>query len=152
MARYSSLAELKAAMMRELNKAMKASAEEMKNKMKEEIQTFYAGGSPAMYVRTGKLGNTPMTTPISSSDTTVSFKAYLNKAGGYPSITYTYFDGSTTTSKAPSMTDVLNLTNYGTTSSSVGKLHPALGGPGYWERATGQFQEILDKNIRSSFH
>lgn len=145
------MAELNAAIMAELSKAMEDASKEIKDAMVEEVESFYSSGSPVMYQRTGKLGKTPMTSPIKKGGSSISFDAYLNTAGGYPSITYTYWDGNQTTSKAPSMTDVLNLTNYGTTSSSVGVLHPALGKGGYWERSLSRMQDILDKNISMRF-
>lgn len=152
MAVYNSIAELQKAIIKELKSAMNSASREIENVMQQETQGFYSSGSPAMYSRTGQLGKTPKVSPLESDGgSQVAFKAYLDPAGGYPSITYTYWNGSQTTSKAPSMTDVLNLTNYGTTSSSVGYLHPALGRGGYWERALGKMQGILDKNVGSHF-
>jgi len=152
MAVCNSLAELQRAILKEMESAMNSASKEIEDTVKQDVQSFYSSGSPVMYVRTGKLGKTPKTSPISNNGASeISFKAYLDQNGGYPSITYTYRDGHQTTSKAPSMTDVLNLTNYGTTSSSVGRLHPALGQSGYWEKALGKMQGILDKNMGSHF-
>ena len=151
MAAFSNLADLQKAIMKEVESAMNSASKEIEALMQKETQGFYAAGSPVMYRRTGQLGRTPQVSGMELSATSAGFKAYLDPAGGYPSITYTYWDGNQTTSKAPSMTDVLNLTNYGTTSSSVGYLHPALGRGGYWERSLAQMQNILDKNIGSHF-
>jgi len=152
MAVCNSIADLQRAIVKELESAMNSASKEIEDVMRQETQGFYSSGSPVMYRRTGQLGRTPKVSPLESDGSSqVVFKAYLDPAGGYPSITYTYWDGGQTTSKAPSMTDVLNLTNYGTTSSSVGYLHPALGRSGYWERALGRMQGILDKNVGSHF-
>ena len=109
-------------------------------------------GEPIMYKRTYHLPKTPRTTSTSISGRSASFDVYLDTSYTYPAITYTYRDGSKTTSKSPSMTDVLNLTNYGTTSSSVGYLHPAKVQHGYWERSLKQIEKELHAAISAAFH
>lgn len=152
MASYNNLDALLRAIESKMGKAMSAASKDIEGAMLQETEGFYAQGNPVMYKRTGQLERTPRVSEISGSNSDEqSFRAYLDESGGYPSITYTYRDGGQTTSKAPSMTDVLNLTNYGTTSSSVGKLHPALGRSGYWERAKARMQELLDKNMGKQF-
>ena len=136
-----------------MNKGMVTASKDIERAMFKETEGFYSQGTPVMYQRTGKLERAPRVSELIGGFTDeISFRAYLDQSGGYPSITYTYWNGGQTTSKAPSMTDVLNLTNYGTTSSSVGKLHPALGRSGYWERAMAQMQQLLDKNIGKQFN
>lgn len=153
MALYSDLNSLKAAIKREMNRALYLSSKEMKSTMQKEVDAYYNSGYPKMYERTNQLRSTPSVSPITESGDTMSFDAYLNTAlPNYPHITYTYYDGSQTTSKSPTMTDVLNLTNYGTTSSSVGYLHPAAGTyRNYWEHSKDQFREILTNNMKKFF-
>lgn len=139
MAVYRSLDTLESAIMRSLNSAMNAAAQKSKPAMIAEIQAYYDSGTPKIYQRTGQLKRTPNVSPISSDTNSVSFDAYLDQAGGY------------STGKMPTMTDVLNLTNYGTTSSSVGPLRPAVGAPGYWERSQEKIKEIVKKSIESKF-
>ena len=148
MAVYTSIDDLQKAIMAEINKAMEDASKEIKETMQKEVDSFYSEGDPVMYERTGQLGKTPKVSPIKSTATESSFDAYLDTSYRYPAITYTYYDGSQTTSKRPTMTDVINLTNYGTTSSSVGYLHPALGKPGYWERSVKQMKKILNQNLK----
>ena len=153
MASYSNLDALLHAIESKMSKAMSAASRDIERAMLQETEGFYSKGNPVMYKRTGQLERTPRVSELSGGNSDEqSFRAYLDESGGYPAITYTYWDGGQTTSKAPSMTDVLNLTNYGTTSSSVGKLHPALGKKGYWERAKARMQELLDKNMGKQFH
>lgn len=150
MAGYGDIASIKAAIMQFVTSAVQSASVQTKEEIVKQVESYYAG-SPVMYQRTYQLKNTPMTTPVSSGADSASFEAYLNPAGGYPSITYTYWDGNQTTSKAPSMMDILNLTNDGATGSSVGYLHPAIGNGGYWQRAESQMQNILDSNLSKYF-
>ena len=150
MAVASSMAELEKQIMEEMRKAMYDAKRQSEDDMKEAVQGYYTG-SPKMYKRTGKLKKTPKTSGVSSGAKSIEFDAYLDTNSVYPSITYTYTDGHTSTSKSPSMTDVINLTNYGTTSGSVGKLHPSIGTPGYWEKALTKIEKTVDTSFGKYF-
>lgn len=103
--------------------------------MRESIGEFYAGGTPVMYARTGQLLSTPRTTGLMGGGNTVSFDAYLNQGGGY------------STGKMPSMATILQHTNYG----AVAGLRPAVGSPGYWEKAETRIQADLNSVFASFF-
>lgn len=143
--------ELQAAMMKEIQLTLARINKKAWELLSVEIAMAYTG-APAMYQRTFMLARTPRTTPTSLSGNSAQFEVYLDTGYTYPSITYHYADGNTTTSKSPSMTDVLNLTNYGTTSSGVGKLHPALMRGGYWERALTKIQNEVNAQLSAAFH
>ena len=99
------------------------------------MQSFYAGGHPVLYQRTGQLGNTPIATAVSGGGDTLSFKAYLNKGGGY------------STGKSPSMSAVLELANYG----SYPGLKPTVGAGGFWERALTYIESDLNSSFSAYF-
>lgn len=131
----SSMAELEAAIMKEMRSAMEEVHEQVPDKMKDTIkQEFYASAEPKLYVRTEQLQNTPKTMPLSESGKTITFDAKLDNSGGY------------STGKKPSMQDVLELTNDGDTSSSVGYLRPAVGSTGYWQKV----EKCIEDNLNSA--
>lgn len=135
----NNMAQLETMMLKEMQKAMTVVSAKVEADMYEEVGKFYTGKQPTTYQRTGRLANTPRTTALTTSGQTVSFEAYLDQSGGY------------TTGKCPSMTDVLNLTNYGTTSSSVGVLRPAVGRSGYWDRALKKMEKTFNRTMKTYF-
>ncbi|MCD8290013.1 MAG: hypothetical protein LUC91_00745 [Prevotella sp.] len=131
----SSMAQLEQMMRKELQKAMTVVSAKVEADMYEEVGKFYTKGTPVMYQRTGQLGNSPATTALTSLGNAVSFEAYLDQSEGY------------STGKKPSMTAVLNLTNYG----SYPGLRPALGKTGFWERAENKMEKTLNQTMRKYF-
>ena len=71
--------QLESLLMNKMQKAMAEASEKALEDMREEAEGFYTGEKPTMYERTGALGNTPETTPLSVSGNEISFKAYLNE-------------------------------------------------------------------------
>ena len=134
--------ELEQMLLKEMRKAMNVASERMLADMYDETGGFYTQGNPKMYQRTGALGDTPKTTAVSSSGNVVSFKAYLDTSGGY------------TTGDNPSMTQVLDLANYGKpwTTKSGSPARATLGKKGFWERAEKKMQRTLDRTIRQFFN
>lgn len=110
--------------------------------MYEETGDYYSGGSPKMYERTGALGDTPRTTALSSSDTSVEFKAYLDEGHQY------------TTADNPTMTQVLHLANEGSPWTTQGgrPAHPTVGKKGFWERAQQKMEKSLNDTMGSYFN
>lgn len=136
----TSMAALRSAIMKEMRDAMAETQYMAQDDMEMAIETvFYEGGSPKVYERTGQLGNTPQISPLSQRGLTITFDAKLNNSGSY------------TSGKNPSMQDILALTNYGTTNSSVGRLAPAVGGKRYWEKAEEQIEKSLNDNMKNHF-
>lgn len=133
--------ELEQMLLKEMRKAMNVASERMLADMYDETGGFYTQGNPKMYQRTGALGDTPKTTAVSSSGNVVSFKAYLDTSGGY------------TTGDNPSMTQVLDLANYGKpwTTKSGSPARTTLGKKGFWERAEKKMQRTLDRTMRQFF-
>lgn len=144
--------ELVRALADEMKKAMNELNVTSKNIVESELKAYYAGTSPKMYKRTGMLESSGEVTNVSGDRAEMSFIARMKKDYTYPSITYTYPDGGHTTSKSPSMEDVLNLTNDGITSSSVGRLHPAIGRGGYWDRIEEKIEESQNTIMGNHFH
>lgn len=137
----NNMAELEKMLLKEMKKAMQVSAQKSLADMYEETGDFYTGGDPDIYERTGALGDTPRTTEVSTSGNEVSYKAYLEKTGGY------------TTGDNPSMEQVLNLANYGDawTTSSGKKARPVVGKSGFWERAERKIEKDLNDTMSSFF-
>jgi len=129
----SNMAQIEDEIKQMLLKACKEMAVKAKREMQEETWDFYFGGMPAVYQRTGSLGNTPEVTPVSVSGNSITFDAYLNQD-------YTY-----TTGKRPSMNEVLQLANEG----ELAGFRPVVGKTGFWDRAKermkGEWQDILQK-------
>lgn len=134
--------ELEQMLLKEMRKAMNVASGRMLADMYDETGGFYTQGNPKMYQRTGALGDTPKTTAVSSSGNVVSFKAYLDTSGGY------------TTGDNPSMTQVLDLANYGKpwTTKSGSPARATLGKKGFWERAEKKMQRTLDRTMRQFFN
>lgn len=134
--------ELEQMLLKEMRKAMNVASERMLADMYDETGGFYTQGNPKMYQRTGALGDTPKTTAVSSSGNVVSFKAYLDTSGSY------------TTGDNPSMTQVLDLANYGKpwTTKSGSPARATLGKKGFWERAEKKMQRTLDRTMRQFFN
>ena len=136
MAVVRSIAELEKAIMRDMENAMKSVEAYALADLYEATGKFYGGGEPKMYVRTGALAKTPMTTKPVRSGHTISFEAKLNDAGGY------------STGKRPGMREVLILTNTG----SYSGLRPAVGTTHYWEYAEQKIEEDLNKAFSKAFN
>jgi hypothetical protein len=126
-------AELNRMIMAELRSAMNEAAFQMERDMESATQYFYSGGQPRMYHRTGALGETPRVSDIRESDNSVEFEAYLDQSNMY------------STGKDPTMSDVLNLANYGYTHGSVGRLRPTVGNAKFWERAKDDMESTLKR-------
>lgn len=122
-----------------LNKAMSIAANRCLEILYDETGSFYVGGEPEIYERTGALGDTPAVTPILNNSKTISFEAYLNT-------NYTYNSG-----KNPTMLDVLRLANSGIIDSSVGKLFNTVGSEGFWDRAVVRMEKEFYKTLEEFF-
>lgn len=138
------LTELNQMLMKEMRKAMKVVSEKSLADMYDETEGFYAGTTPKVYERTGKLGDTPRTTGLKEDPTDVggevTFEAYLDT-------NYTY-----TTGKEPTMEDVLKIANnHKYTHSSVGRLRPPIGKQGFWDRSLKKIQENLNEVMGNYF-
>lgn len=132
-------AELEKALKQQLKKAMSVGSKKVLADMYESAGSFYTGGEPVLYERTGALGDTPETTDVTVDGDTVSFKAYFDDAGGY------------STGKNPTMHDVLDLANYGITNSSVGNLRRTVGKSGFVEEADKKIEQTMDSVLSQFF-
>lgn len=143
----SNMNELETMLISEMRQAMDDTSKQMLSDISNETRKFYTKGKPKLYKRTGALGETPAISPLSIIGKTISFDAYLDTTHQY------------TTGKNPTMLDVLNLANYGTTSSSVGFLRHTLGERGFWkwdDKEDGEPQpkkedEIFNRNMTKYF-
>lgn len=134
--------QIKAMLMKDLKKAAHVASEKMLADMYEETGDFYAGGEPVMYQRTGALGDTPHTTPVTASSTadggSVSFKAYLDTSTGY------------TTGRNPSMKTVLDLANNGGDMTNP-PMRAVVGKSGFWDRAEEKMEESFKETMEQFF-
>ena len=134
--------ELEQMLLKEIRKAMNIASEKVLADMHEETEGFYTEGKPKLYDRTGALGDTPRTTGIHSAGNIISFKAYLDTSWNY------------TTGDRPSMTQVLNLTNYGKpwTTKRGYTAKATLGKKGFWERAENKMGKTLELTMKKFFN
>lgn len=121
-----------------MKEAMSAVAIEASQDMYDATDYFYSV-DPVEYVRTYALGRTPRTSDIRTGPRSVEFDAYLDRS-------YVYTSG-----KKPTMKDVLKLANEGVTTSSVGRLRPAVGRQGFWEKAENDMERDLKKIMGKYF-
>ena len=137
----TNIKELEQMLLKEMRKAMHITSNKVLADMYNETENFYTKGKPKQYQRTGALGDTPKTTAISSIGNEVSFDAYLDTSERYM------------TGSKPTMTQVLNLANYGTpfTTKNGYSAKPTIGKKGFWERAEKKMQKILDKTLKQYF-
>ncbi len=137
----TNMRQLEQMLLKEMRKAMVVASDKVLADMYDETEKFYTKGKPKKYQRTGALGDTPNTTAITTSGNEVSFNAYLDTS-------YTYTTGST-----PSMTQVLDLANYGIpfTTKNGYPAKPTLGKKGFWERAEKKMQKTLDRTMKKFF-
>lgn len=137
----NNMKQLEQMLLKESKKAMEVASKKILADMYDETGKFYTSGKPKMYERTGALGDTPKTTAISTVGNEVSFNAYLDTFGGY------------TTGDNPSMTQVLNLANYGKAWITKGgrPARDVLGKRGFWERAENKMEEELDRTMKQFF-
>lgn len=141
----NSMSKLNTMLIKELRKAMNVTSNKVLADMYDETGKFYTKGKPAIYERTGALGDTPKTTPptISSfgNGGEVSFDAYLDA-------NYQYTSGDN-----PNMQQVLELANYGTpwTTASGADARPTLGKKGFWERAEKKTEKTLNSTLKKFF-
>lgn len=126
----SSLAALENELRAELMTAMEEASEKMFDDLQGEVAGYYTG-KPNKYNRTFQLLTTPTLSPISGGGNSVSFKVYLNPAGGY------------TTGCYPSMETVLSWTNDGGGGT--------IGSHGYWQRAVSKMGESFSSIMASHF-
>ena len=131
----SSPAELEQQIMEKMKTAANMARLKTVVHMRVALQSFYAGGHPVMYKRTGQLGNTPIVTTVSGGGRSLTYDAYLNEGGGY------------STGCKPSMSAVLQLANYG----SYGGLRPTVGASGFWERALTHIENDLNSSFAIFF-
>ena len=92
----SNMNDLERMLRKETRKAMDVASAKSLGDMYEETEDYYSQGRPAIYERTGALGDTPKITRTTSSGDEVSFDAYLDQ-------NYVYSTGDN-----PSMGQVLD--------------------------------------------
>ena len=127
--------ELARLIMQDIQSAVQETETKAVDDMKYGMEYFYSGGPPKSYKRTEQLKKTPRTSKIRVTKTHAEFKAYLEDSGGY------------TTGKHPSMAQVLDLTETG---SSPG-LNPAVGNTGYWDLTCQLIENDFDSAMQQYF-
>lgn len=127
--------ELARLIMADIESAVQETKRKAAEDMKIGMDYFYSAGPPAVYQRTDRLRKTPRTSDIRVTKTRAEFEAYLDDSGGY------------TTGKHPSMAQVLDLTDKG---SSPG-LHPAVGNTGYWDLTCQLIDSDFDAEMKKHF-
>lgn len=143
MAQARNMKQLNKLLMNELRKAMKEVEKTALADMQEAVDSFYAGGSPKMYERTGALGETPEVDnfEITYTDTggMAKFNAKLDDSHQY------------TTGKKPSMKTVLALANDWVSPPPPHHLRETVGEPEFWQSAEREMEKSLNSIIVSHF-
>ena len=141
----NNMAQLNSMLMRQLQKAMNVVSEKSLADMYEETGKFYTGGEPEKYKRTGALGDTPRTTPstssIGSNGGSVYFEAYLDTAHSY------------TSGSNPNMKQVLDLANDGIafTTKNGYPARPTVGKGGFWQESEKKINDNLNNTLSVFF-
>ena len=138
----NSSTEVMAMLEKAMRKAMEVTQSKVLGDMYEETGDYYTGGEPKVYKRTGALGDTPRTTALTRTGSGYEFDAYLDESHRY------------TTADNPTMTQVLNLANYGSPWTTAGgrPAHRTIGKKGFWERAQAKMEQTLNDTMDSYFH
>lgn len=132
-----SMEQLQKQIVDEMEKAMHQVEKKSIKRVDDAMLYFYKGGTPVVYKRTGHLMDTRETDPVYRSALDVQYRIFLNEGiGGY------------TSGSRPSMTAVLNLTNYG----YVQGLRPAVGNLGWWHKAEREIKFDFEKIFARHFH
>ena len=136
----SSIGELEQMLRQQLQNAMQVVQAKAEADMFEEVGSFYSGGSPTIYRRTGGLGSSPRTTGLSVGGNSVSFEAYLEP----PS--YTVPNPDFTSRGYASYFSPLQAMN-------AAEYHFAnvRGRPGFWQRSEKRIEQDLNNTIASFF-
>lgn len=141
----SSWAEIESQLTKRLQGAMNIVNLHAENIMRQELASFYAGGTPRRYVRTGQLGNSAKVTPLATSGTTISFKAYLDKGSVYYHVPNPLFDFDGTGRYSHYTTDEVFDAAEAGHSGIVGR-------PGFWSRSERRIEQDLYSVIGSFFN
>lgn len=135
---------LNAMLTNQLRKAMKAANQAALADMQEATDSFYAGGQPKKYERTGALGETPEVTNVKmsfdSSGGSGEFTARLNEKHQY------------TTGKKPTMAAVLKLANDWDSPPPPHHLRETVGQPEFWQEAEREMERSLNAIIAEHFN
>lgn len=141
----SSWAEIESRLTKRLQGAMNIVNLHAENIMRQELASFYAGGTPRRYVRTGQLGNSAKVTPLATSGTTISFKAYLDKGSVYYHVPNPLFDFDGTGRYSHYTTDEVFDAAEAGHSGIVGR-------PGFWGRSERRIEQDFYSVIGSFFN
>lgn len=127
-----------------ISKEVKAAMEETNAKaltnMREETQGFYSIGNPVLYTRTGMLGNSPRTDPVSGGGLQYSFSFYLERPP-YPESNPVFTSRGYASYFSP--LQVLNAAEY--------HFAHVLGRPGFWHRAELKTERDFIRAFSSRF-
>lgn len=123
------LDQIKADVARKMKAKMDATNREAEAIMYQEVGSYYAGGFPIQYIRTGTLATTPKVTGVSGGGLSVSTTAYLDTG-------ISYYTGC-----HPSGETVIGWTENGGGGT--------VGNHGYWARSKEQIIAAFNKYFSS---
>lgn len=137
----TSMEQLEKMLMNEIKNCMNEASNNILEVMRTETKGFYSSGNPSIYVRTGALGDSPETSPISSSGKEVSFDAYLDQSYAYQMPNEAFLEiGLPSHFSTPEVIEA----------AEAGTAH-IKGRPGFWKKAELKMQKTLDDAMRKSF-
>lgn len=137
MAGATNWAALEQQIMAKMRSAMNSANTTIKADMDKETSSFYSQGNPRLYDRTGKLGKSPKTTPVSGSGKSLSFDAYLDTSYTYDMPNPKFMASWYTT------TEVLV--------AAENSFSGILGKGGFWRNSKAKFQKDLDSAMSKYF-
>lgn len=128
----TNITQLENAIKERISQAASGIKNECEKIEKEELSDFYSQGVPNRYKRTYALENTGKSTDISTSGAGVSFDMYLDQTHEYTTGTW-------------NMEQVMDAAESGAPGSGI------LGKPGFWDRATGRFDNAINEGLGKYF-
>lgn len=135
------MAELSSMIMREVRNAMVEAHAKSVSDTEQEVNSFYSQGSPLIYERTGKLGNSVRNTNVSSSGNSCTFSIWLDQDYSYDMPNTAFTD--------------LGFASYFTTPMVLEAAEAGTarikGKPGFWNRSTNKIENNLKTSFASRF-
>lgn len=137
----SSMAELEKMILDDMYKAMSAAKSKAEQDTIAEVQSFYSQGTPRIYKRTGKLGNSVKANGASKGGSSVEFSIWLDQ-----SISYQVPNEAFTSRGLPSHFTTPEIFEAAESGSAGVK-----GKPGFWARSYEKIKSDTDNALGMYF-
>lgn len=142
MRKANSMAELEQLIMNEMQRAMSVVYSKSEQDTKNEVQSFYSQGSPTIYKRTGKLGNSVKTHGVSKRGKSIDFYVWLDQTYSYTVPNPDFIEKGFSSYFSTPM--VFEAAEAGTANIK--------GKSGFWARSEQKIESDLNSTFASFFH